>query len=62
MKLLVALCELKGDLPSKFKPHKLTGPYNGFWECHIQNDWLLVWAIDENEKTILLTRTHSDLF
>lgn len=23
-----------GKLPSKYKPHKLTGNYKGFWECH----------------------------
>lgn len=26
----------KGTLPQKNKPHKLTGSYKGFWECHIQ--------------------------
>ncbi len=34
----------KGELPQKNKAYKLTGNYQGFWECHIQPDWLLVWA------------------
>ena len=61
---LFELLELTGNIPSKYKPHKLTGNYAGFSECHIQNDWLLVWAKDETNKEILLTRTgtHSDLF
>lgn len=58
------LLESTGTLPAKYKPHKLSGDYAGFLECHIQNDWLMVWAKDEDKKEILLTRTgtHSDLF
>ncbi len=58
------LLEFTGSLPAKYKTHKLTGNYAGFLECHVQNDWLLVWAKDEYKKEILLTRTdtHSDLF
>ncbi|MCF8450405.1 MAG: type II toxin-antitoxin system YafQ family toxin [Taibaiella sp.] len=53
-----------GSLPAKYKPHKLSGNYAGFLECHIQSDWLLVWAINEEKHEITLTRTgsHSDLF
>lgn len=56
--------EFTGELPPKYKTHKLTGNYSGFLECHIQNDWLLIWEKDEDRKAIFLTRTgtHSDLF
>ncbi len=47
----------KGTLPAKNKPHKLTGNYKGFWECHIQPDWLLIWEQHETIKLITLTRT-----
>ena len=58
------LLEQSGTLPAKYKPHKISGHYSGFLECHIQGDWLLVWEKDEDKKEILLTRTgtHSDLF
>jgi mRNA interferase YafQ len=58
------LLEEHGFLPSKFKPHKLTGNYKGGWECHIQPDWLLIWLQNDGTKIITLTRTgtHSDLF
>lgn len=54
----------KGSLSLKNKPHKLTGNYKGFWECHIQPDWLLVWEQDDTIRLVTLTRTgtHSDLF
>jgi len=63
-KKVVILLEKDGKLPVKYKPHKLTGNYKGFWECHIQPDWLLVWEQNETIKLITLTRTgtHSDLF
>lgn len=51
-------------LPEKYKDHKLTGNYKGFRECHIQNDWLLVYKIKKDELILVLSRigTHSDLF
>lgn len=54
----------KGKLPAKYLPHKLTGNYKGFWECHIKPDWLLIWDQDDDKGEIHLVRTgtHSDLF
>jgi len=51
-------------LNAKFKAHKLSGDYKDCWECHLQPDWLLIWQIDEDNKTLTLIRTgtHSDLF
>ena len=53
-----------GQVNLKYKPHKLLGKYSGYWECHIQPDWLLIWSINEEEKQIslLYTGIHSDLF
>jgi len=53
-----------GLLPSEYKPHILSGKYNGIWECHIKPDWLLLWKQDNNTLTLLMldTGTHSDLF
>lgn len=51
-------------LPQKYKDHELKGEYKGFRECHIKNDWLLIYYINDNELTLYLTRTgtHTDLF
>jgi mRNA interferase YafQ len=56
--------EVNGNLPSKNKPHKLTGNYKGFWECHIKPDWLLTWLQNDTTKQIEFVRTgtHADLF
>ena len=51
-------------LDPKFNDHALTGNYEGFRECHVQNDWLLIYARDNEQLVLVLTQTgsHSDLF
>ena len=39
---LVMLAE-DTTLPESYQAHQLTGEYAGCWECHIEDDWLLVW-------------------
>lgn len=51
-------------LPSKHKDHKLTGQYEGFRECHIKPDLLLIYK-KENDiliLTCLAIGSHSELF
>jgi mRNA interferase YafQ len=64
IKNIITLVATKQSLPAKHKPHKLTGNYKDFWECHIQPDWLLIWQIKEETNTLILVRTgtHADLF
>lgn len=52
------------QLPEEYHDHKLMGNYSGFRECHIEPDWLLIYAVYENELVLVLSRTgtHSDLF
>ena len=51
-------------LKSKHRPHKLSGNFVKHWECHVNNDLLLIWLQDDLKKTIFLARagSHSDLF
>lgn len=51
-------------LPEKYKDHALTGDYIGYRDCHILNDWVLIYRIDNDIVVLTLTRTgtHSDLF
>lgn len=61
---VLQLLEESGKLPLKYHQHKLTGNYEGCWECHIKADWLLVWKEHEDELVLLLTDTgsHADIF
>lgn len=58
------LLKEKGELPPNYKPHKLSGNYANYWECHIKSDWLIIWLQDDSTQEIILERTgtHSDLF
>ena len=66
MQDIVSILAEKGvkGLDKKHFPHKLSGKYKGYWECHVKPGLLLIW--DENEilNLIELVRsgTHSDLF
>lgn len=67
MDLLDAVIDLlaKGvTLPLKYRDHALTGNYEGFRECHITSDWLLIYRLEKDVLVLYLFRTgtHSDLF
>ena len=51
-------------LEEKYKDHGLSGNYEGFRECHIKPDWLLIYLIENDILTLTLvdTGSHSDLF
>lgn len=63
-KLLVVarLLAQHGRLSDQFHPHKLSGMYDGLWECHIEFDWLLVYEVDGDEVRLVRTGSHDDLF
>lgn len=62
-KVIEILAEEK-TLPAEYKDHSLTVIYQDFRECHILPDWLLIYRIDKDILTLVLSRTgtHSDLF
>ena len=51
-------------LPANYNDHKLHGKYKDYRECHIENDWLLIYKIEDDKLILTLTDTgtHSDLF
>ena len=52
------------QLDNKYKDHPLLGEYKGLRECHIDPDWLLIYYVENNTLTLVLSRlgSHSDLF
>lgn len=64
LKSAIRILQLSGNLPAAYNTHKLSGEFSGFWEAHIQPNWLIIWSIFPEENEIWLTRTgtHSDLF
>ena len=54
---------LRGDKPSpRHRPHRLSGEWARFRECHVAPDWLLIWDDDGETVTLVRTGTHADLF
>lgn len=51
-------------LDPKYKDHPLVGNWKGARDCHVQNDWVLIYRINKSEKTIRFERlgSHSELF
>lgn len=58
---------VKGEvLEPKFKDHNLINDkyYKNCRECHIENDWLLIYRLDNGELELLLlaTGSHTKVF
>ncbi|WP_308549681.1 type II toxin-antitoxin system YafQ family toxin [uncultured Parabacteroides sp.] len=61
---VIDLLQATGTLPERYRPHKLSGSYEGLWKCHIKGDWLLIWQQNDTELILVMTDTgtHADLF
>ena len=53
----------KGEaLRPSARPHPLKGDWKGYWDCHIEPDWILIYKITDSEIWLVRTGTHADLF
>ena len=64
IRTVLTCLERDGFVPPQYYPHKLSGQYNKYWECHIGPDWLLIYDVNDKIQLVSLYRTgtHSDLF
>lgn len=62
----VVLMLAQGEvLPPQYKDHALSGVLEGLRDCHIENDWVLLYFYTANGELVLTltdTGTHADLF
>ena len=58
----IELLRSNRELPPRAYPHKLSGEYEGFWECHIENNWLLIYGCTPETLLLIRTGSHADLF
>ena len=49
------------EIPADYKPHPLKGEWKNYMECHVEEDYLLIW-FDKEENVITLVRlgSHSE--
>ena len=50
------------NLPEKYKDHALSGNWNGFRDCHINNDLVLIYHVNNEGLTLVRPNTHSEVF
>ena len=62
LKEVMILLIQEKPLPIKNRNHKLRGDYLGYWECHIEPDWLLIYKKTKTHIIFARTGSHSDLF
>ena len=52
----------EAPLEERYQDHPLIGDYEGYRECHIKPDWLLIYQIGNGVIVFERTGTHSDLY
>lgn len=60
----VAILASGGTLPPEYRDHPLRNNFEGYRDCHLAPDWILVYTLKEEQLVLVLTRTgtHADLF
>ena len=52
----------KQELEPKYKDHALMGNWNGYRDCHLEPDWLLIYKITDTHLFLVRFGSHADLF
>ena len=62
---LLAVIDLLADdgaVRKGYNPHRLTGEWEGIWECHIEADWPLIYEVTDHEVILHRIGSHLDPF
>lgn len=64
LKAVIDILLERKPLPRRYKDHALTGDFEGYRECHVLPDWLLIYAVNNDDLVLVAFRTgtHADLF
>ena len=65
LEAVVSMLARGESLPARYKDHALSGDLTGLRDCHIENDWVLLYFYTTTGELILTltdTGTHADLF
>lgn len=49
-------------LDAMYLDHPLKGNHRGKRDCHIEPDWIVIYAIEDQELVLYRTGSHADLF
>jgi mRNA interferase YafQ len=59
---LMTLITNEVPLPESCHEHLLHGNYEGYTECHVEPNWLLVYRFEDDIVHFARTGSHADLF
>ena len=62
LNLVIECLLLTGEIDPKYKPHVLAGDWSPLSECHIQPDFLLIYALTDEDLKLYRCGSHSELF
>ena len=63
LEFVVRVLRTGGTLPSKYKDHPLRVDWDGYRDCHVESDWVLICQVAEGpELTLVRIGSHSELF
>jgi mRNA interferase YafQ len=62
LQVVVKLLAEGTPLPANHRDHPLIGPWQPSRDCHIEADWILIYAADKDSVRLERTGTHGDLF
>jgi mRNA interferase YafQ len=62
LRTLLALLIAEEPLPTHYRNHRLKGDWVGYWDAHIEPDWLLIYRVEGDELQLARTGTHADIF
>lgn len=62
--VMLRLIANEEPLGAEWKDHPLKGSWTGYRECHIGGDFLLVYRLADDDRTVIFTAagTHTELF
>ena len=59
---VVDALRIHDPLDARHRDHALKGEWEGFRDCHVRADWLLIYSLDDEAVYLTRTGTHSDIF
>lgn len=62
LRRVMQLLQNEEQLDPLRRDHKLRGTFQGSRECHIESDWLLIYALQETKVIFERTGSHAELF
>ena len=54
--------QLGETLPEKYADHSLSGNWQGYRDCHVKPDLVLIYKVDDTFLKLARIGTHSELF